>query len=343
MHLSVAIIGLGNIGFKMDSDPARKIIWSHAKAYSKHDKTVLKAVSETNKNNYKLFSTLYPNIKCHETYSEMVQTLNFDIISVCTPTSSHLSLIKNIFNINPPKALFIEKPMGQNLIEALEIVKLCENANVILAVNYMRRWDNKYKFIKETIDKKELGHLQTIVAYGCTALLTSTSHLIDLIIHFGGGIDWIVGEIQTDYIRKVNNINDHGGVAFVKFLNGSFGFLKGTSKDFKHYMFEIDLLFSEGRITISDDGRKLDIYKFKKKNSNSGSGYLMNEKISDIKRIQDNERMIDAISDIIHCIDTDEIPKCNGKDAIEVHRMIKGIKLSNKNNNKKIFFSELNV
>ena len=33
MQYNAAIIGLGQIGFKIDLDPLRKIIWSHAKAY----------------------------------------------------------------------------------------------------------------------------------------------------------------------------------------------------------------------------------------------------------------------------------------------------------------------
>ena len=34
-----AVIGLGLIGYKMDEDPFMPIIWSHAKAYKKHNKT----------------------------------------------------------------------------------------------------------------------------------------------------------------------------------------------------------------------------------------------------------------------------------------------------------------
>ncbi len=30
-----AVIGLGQIGYKMDEDPFRKLIWSHSKAYIK--------------------------------------------------------------------------------------------------------------------------------------------------------------------------------------------------------------------------------------------------------------------------------------------------------------------
>ena len=61
-------------------------------------------------------------------------------------------------------------------------------------------------------------------------MLTSASHHIDLMVYFGGKIEWLVGDVQTDYIRNVFGVLDPGGVALLKFKNGYFGFLKSTSK-----------------------------------------------------------------------------------------------------------------
>ena len=107
-----AIIGLGQIGYKLDEDPIRKLIWSHAKGYQTHNKTTLVAVSDINKANYENFNNNYPNIKFYDNYVNMVKEEDIDIISICAPTTYHLSIVKSLTNKNPPKAIFIEKPMG---------------------------------------------------------------------------------------------------------------------------------------------------------------------------------------------------------------------------------------
>ena len=272
----------------------------------------------------------------------MVENKEIDIVSICTPTSTHLEIVRNLTKSKPPKAIFIEKPMGQNLSEANQISDLCNNNGIVLAVNYMRRWEKKYQIAKKNIDTKKYGDLQSISAYGSTALLMSTSHLIDLCIQFGGEIEWIIGGLQTDYVRKVNGENDPGGYAFVKYKNGVCAYIKGTSRDPSYSMFEIDLLFSEGRLTISDDGRKWNEWSFRSKETSSGSGYKILEKLPNNQDLIENERMLDAISDIIKCIENSQNPKSNGFNAIEVHRIIEGIKMSHSKNNSKIIYSQIN-
>jgi predicted dehydrogenase len=268
----------------------------------------------------------------------MFDNENIDILSVCTPTNSHLEIVKQVVSIESLKAIFIEKPMGGSVEEAHEIVKLCKDSGIILAVNYMRRWENKYRLIRSLIDNNSLGELYSITAYGCTALLTSTSHLIDIFLYYGGDIDWLIGRLQKDYIREVQGISDEGGFAFVKFKDGAFGFLKGVSKDPYNYMFEIDLLFSNGRATISKDGTKINIEEFILNYKSSGSEYKTLEKVESNKfKTTDNERMLDAVSDIIQSIKTGEAPHSDGLNAIEVHRFIQAIKDSDNQGNKIIY------
>lgn len=340
-----AIIGLGQIGYKLDNDSFRDLIWSHSKAYTKHNNTKLISVCDLDKENHDDFNKFYPNITFYDDYLKMVKNIDLDIISICTPTHTHLDIVSKITNTKPPKAIFIEKPMGQNLKEAIEISKLCEKNNIILAVNYMRRWDNKYKLIKNIIAKKELGYLQTISAYGCTALLTSTSHLIDLFFLFGGNIEWIVGDLQSNYIRKVENIEDPGGVALIKFKNGVVGFLKGISKNDKNFMFEIDIMFENGRITIKEpwidnDLAEINIWKFSPRNNDEIDYFNTLNRIKKYETFPQKERMIEAVSNIIECIENGNTPQSNGLNASLVHLIIEKLKYSYKNNNCKVVINE---
>ena len=341
MKYKAAIIGLGDIAYKIDTDLSRKTIWTHAKGFKTHKNIDLIAVSDIKESHYRDFNIYYKNINYYKSYLEMLKNNKLDIISICTPTNTHLKIIKEIVCLKSFKAIFFEKPMGLDLKEAEEISALCVNSGIVLAVNYMRRWENKYIYLKTIIDNKELGHLHSITAYGSTALLTSTSHLIDLFLYYGGDFRWLVGSLQTEYVRKVHGYYDPGGYAFTRFSNGVFGFLKGVSKDPLHYMFEIDLLFSDARATLSSDGESFNLEKFTNSNSTSGAGYKVLEKVDlNQSEFKKNERMLDAISDILDCINTKKLPKSNGLNAIKVHKFIQAIKDSNSQDNNKINYND---
>lgn len=341
--LKAGIIGLGQIGYKIDEDLNRDLIWSHAKAYMRHPKIDLHAVSDNNKNQYNDFKLHYPDVSFFQNYLDMVGKKKFDLISICTPT--HLDLIKNIISSNPPKAFFIEKPMGSNLDEAIEISNMCKDKKIILAVNYMRRWDNAYIFVYEMIQKQKLGNLQNITAYGNTALLTSTSHLIDLMIYFGGHIEWLVGDLQKGYVREAFGDLDPGGISFIKFKKGHHGFLKGTSKNDDNVMFEIDLLFSDGRIKImepwiTNDESDIQVQLFLPIDATEEKSYHILKNYSVEESYKKNERMIDAMSDIVNCISNKENPLSGGTNSIMVHKIINSIKLSSNNDNMRVCFDE---
>ena len=135
-------------------------------------------------------------------------------------------------------------------------------------------------------------------------------------------------------MRKVSDIEDHGGVSLIKFENGGFGFLKATSKNDNNFMFELDVLLEDGRITISeswddDDQSLLKVMEFQQRNSDPNGKYKTLKNMPDKGQLVSNERMIDAISDIIQCVEQGSLnPLSNGKTAIEVHKIIRDIKKS---------------
>ena len=328
------VIGIGQIGYTIDSNPTREFIWSHTKAYKHHPIVDLVAVSDPDNGMCDDFNKDYPQVKTYSNHLEMFNKNDIQIVSICAPTLFHLSIVKEVADYSSIRALFIEKPVGNSLEESTEIQKICDANNIILASNYMRRWDHKYQYIKEVIESRRLGNLQTIVAYGATSLLTSASHLVDLMLFFGGKTKWVIGELQEDYVRKVNDIQDHGGVAFIGFINGGHGFLKATSKNDENFMLELDILFEDGRVTIGEswddnDQSILNIMKFQPRSSDPNGLYKTLKTISDKNTLTSNERMIDAISDIIDCIESDNNnPASNGRTAVAVHKIIRDIKQS---------------
>ncbi len=322
--IKAAVIGLGNSGIKLDLDGARKEIWTHSVAIQKHKNLNLLATVDKIECKKELFEKLGISSETifYKDINEMIKEINPEFVSICTPAGSHLDIVKKITKGSNLKYIFCEKPVGISVKETEEIITICKNKKVILGTNYMRRWEDKYINIKEKILNKEYGNLLAINANGATALYTSASHLIDLMIYFSGQVSEVSGILQTNYIREVHGHKDFGANAFLKFKSGVTGHLKAVSKSPKFYMFEVDLLFEEGRIEIRNDGEKIIESRFTSNKSNSGSDFMALEE--EENKVYSNERMLSALTDITNTTHP-SLPRSNGENALEVQKVIETI------------------
>lgn len=328
----VGVIGLGQIAYNIDKDPNRKIIWSHIKAYQSIEKCKISAICDINLSTVQVIQKECNIKNGYIDYNEMLNENKFDIVSICTPIQTHFEIVKKCIETGV-KAIFCEKTLSYSLEEAEEMFRLCKENNVIFGVNYILRWDILNKRIKELLKNNIIGKIYTMVGYGATALHTSTSHLIDLIVYFADSeVEWVIGETQKDFIRNVHGVEDFGGIGTIKFKSGIFGFIKGTSTSPFKYMLELDILGENGRIKLYNNGLSYDVYQYSKNSNTAGANYEDLILIETHNKNNKNERMIDAILDIINCIGTGSQPLSNIYTALESIKIIEGIKKSDKNN-----------
>lgn len=328
----VGVIGLGQIAYNIDKDPNRKIIWSHIKAYQSIEKCKISAICDINLSTVQVIQKECNIKNGYIDYNEMLNENKFDIVSICTPIQTHFEIVKKCIETGV-KAIFCEKTLSYSLEEAEEMLRLCKENNVIFGVNYILRWDILNKRIKELLKNNIIGKIYTMVGYGATALHTSTSHLIDLIVYFADSeVEWVIGETQKDFIRNVHGVEDFGGIGTIKFKSGIFGFIKGTSTSPFKYMLELDILGENGRIKLYNNGLSYDVYQYSKNSNTAGANYEDLILIETHNKNNKNERMIDAILDIINCIGTGSQPLSNIYTALESIKIIEGIKKSDKNN-----------
>ena len=328
----VGVIGLGQIAYNIDKDPNRKIIWSHIKAYQSIEKCKISAICDINLSTVQVIQKECNIKNGYIDYNEMLNENKVDIVSISTPIQTHFEIVKKCIETGV-KAIFCEKTLSYSLEEAEEMLRLCKENNVIFGVNYILRWDILNKRIKELLKNNIIGKIYTMVGYGATALHTSTSHLIDLIVYFADSeVEWVIGETQKDFIRNVHGVEDFGGIGTIKFKSGIFGFIKGTSTSPFKYMLELDILGENGRIKLYNNGLSYDVYQYSKNSNTAGANYEDLILIETHNKNNKNERMIDAILDIINCIGTGSQPLSNIYTALESIKIIEGIKKSDKNN-----------
>jgi scyllo-inositol 2-dehydrogenase (NAD+) len=86
---------------------------------------------------------------------EVFEDPRIDAVVIVTPTSTHADMIQRAAKNG--KAIFVEKPLTQNLAEADEIIQTIKECNVICQVGFMRRFDPAYAEAKRRIEAGDIG------------------------------------------------------------------------------------------------------------------------------------------------------------------------------------------
>lgn len=99
----------------------------------------------------------YPSIKTTTDINLVLNDPKVDGVIIATPTKTHFSLGQKFLNLG--KNILIEKPMTQNLEEAMSLVKLSKKKKKLLMVDHTFLFNDAVIKIKELIDKGELGNI----------------------------------------------------------------------------------------------------------------------------------------------------------------------------------------
>jgi len=153
-------------------------------------------------------------------YREMIDTTKPDFVHICTPNFTHFEIAA--YAIERGINVVLEKPMTVTVSEAEELVKLARQHKVIAAVNFHNRFYPATHYMRELIQRNELGRLISVNgSYVQDWLLRETdfswrlitresgqtrvvadigSHWIDLVEHCTGlRVTEVLAEFQTVY------------------------------------------------------------------------------------------------------------------------------------------------
>ena len=115
MPFKVCIIGCGKIAGRYDSPSNGPYIGTHARAYFEHDEFKITAICDHEKNNLNAFSKTWNVPNLYLDVDELIKNECPDVVSICSPTTYHFDhFIKVINSNNPPKIIFLEKPVCES-------------------------------------------------------------------------------------------------------------------------------------------------------------------------------------------------------------------------------------
>ena len=116
------------------------------------------AIASRNPANAKVVAERHGLAKTYDTYEELLADREIEVVDVAVPPDIQLSVIREVVEQNDHiRGVLAQKPLGMNYDEAKQIVDLCEQAGITLAVNQNMRYDQSIRACKDVLNRGYLG------------------------------------------------------------------------------------------------------------------------------------------------------------------------------------------
>ena len=202
-------------------------------------------------------------IHTYTNYKHMIEVEKPELVAICTESGKHAAIALDC--IDAGCNVIIEKPIALSLADADEIIRRSKEKGVKVCANHQNRFNKSIQKIRDAVDKGRFGRMFYGTAHirWCRdwnyysradwrgtweqdggALMNQCIHNTDLLRWMmGNEIDTVVGmtdKLNHDYIEA-----EDLGIALIKFKNGSYGILEGTTDVYPKNLEETLYLFGE--------------------------------------------------------------------------------------------------
>lgn len=213
--------------------------------------------------------------KFHD-YHEMIRVAKPDLVSICTESGKHAQIALDCIarGVN----IIIEKPIALSIQDADAIIKAAKDNNVKVCACHQNRFNKSVQKIREALDQRRFGRLFYGTAhirwnrgrdYYDRALWRGTweqdgGSLMNQCIHNIDLLRWMMGNEVTEVFAYTDKLNhpyiqaEDLGIALVKFANGSYGIIEGTTDIYPKNLEETLYLFGE-KGTVKAGGQSVNV------------------------------------------------------------------------------------
>lgn len=203
------------------------------------------------------------SVKKYIDYKEMLALEKPELVAICTESGKHATIALDC--IEAGCNVIIEKPIALSIDDADAIIKAGIDAGVVVCANHQNRFNKSVQYIRKALEKGRFGKLSHGAAHvrwnrgksyyeqapwrgtwaqdgGC--LMNQCIHNIDLLRWMmGDDIDEVMA--YTDRIEHPYLEAEDLGIAIVKFSNGSYGLIEGTTNVYPKNLEETLYIFGE--------------------------------------------------------------------------------------------------
>lgn len=225
----------------------------HAQSIAENPHAKLVAITAPSQATRNEAASLYPTCEIFSDAIEMIETAQFDIIDIVTPSNTHRDIA--LAAINRGKHVLMEKPMAITLEDCQDIVNKAHAAGIQLAVGHELRLSSQWGQIKQIIDQGTIGQPQYVLVellrkpyrFGASGWRYDHSRVgswvLEEPIHFFDLARWYL-ESSGDPIELYAYGNSRDSQrpelfdnfsAMFKYANGSYAVVSQTLAAFEHH------------------------------------------------------------------------------------------------------------
>lgn len=243
---SVLIAGAGQIGAFYDQPGSAEVL-SHAHAFHQHPGFSLLGFVDSDPAKAASAATRWGG----RAYPDLEQALADlpEVVVVAVPDEYHYEILMRLAAEPGIKLVLAEKPLCSTLAQAREIEALYARNGKALAVNYLRRFVKNFRNSRLAIRTRHYGEF--LGGSGCygKGLMHNGSHMLDFLRFMIGDIERVTA---VDCLHDA--YEDDPSYSAVCMVAGQRPFYLQAVDSRYFFIFEMDLLFTEGRIQIRDAG-----------------------------------------------------------------------------------------
>lgn len=216
------------------------------------------------------------SVATYTDYQKMLLEQCPELVAIATESGKHAQIA--IDCIEAGCNIIIEKPIALSLADADRIIEAAERKGVKICACHQNRFNKSVQKIREAVDKHRFGRL----FYGTAhirwnreyeyyarakwrgtweqdggALMNQCIHNIDL-------LRWMMGDEIIEVVGMTDKLNHNYieaedlGIALIKFANGGYGIVEGTTDIYPYNLEETLYLFGE-KGTVKAGGQSVNI------------------------------------------------------------------------------------
>ena len=209
-------------------------------------------------------------------YKQMLKEVKPELVTIATESGNHANIAVDC--IEAGCHLIIEKPIALSLADANRIINKAKEMNVKVCACHQNRFNKSIQKIREAVEKNRFGRL----LYGTAhvrwardyeyyarakwrgtweqdggALMNQCIHNIDLLRWMMGDeiieVAGMTDRLKHDYIEA-----EDLGIAIIRFKNGGYGIIEGTTNIYPRNLEETLYLFGD-KGTVKAGGESVNI------------------------------------------------------------------------------------
>ena len=277
-------------------------------------------------------------VKRYTDYIQLLETEKPDLVAICTESGKHAAIALDC--IKRGVNCIIEKPIALSIKDADDIIKAAVKEHVKVCACHQNRFNRSVQIIREAIDMNRFGRL----FYGTAHIRWCRDHeyydraawrgtweqdggaLMNQCIHNIDLLRWMMGSDIVEVVGMTDQLNhpyiqaEDLGIALIKFKNGSYGIVEGTTDVYPKNLEETLYIFGE-KGTVKAGGQSVNVIE------EWNFSDMLDDPATIKERFHENPPSVYGFghkplyADVIHAIKQDRQPYVNaveGKKALEL-------------------------